>query len=111
MKSQSHYSILVKTFLIVFAVTLSGVLQAAPEEKKDTTASQSKGKEFNTPKEAADSLIQAAESFDVAAIKEILGTGSDDIVTTEDAVADKNRAIAFVAKAKEKTEVGARSQE
>ena len=106
MKTQSHHSILMKIFLIVFAVTLSGVLQAAPEEKKDATASQPKGKEFNTPKEAADSLIQAAESFDVAALKEILGTGSDDIITTEDTVADKNRAIAFVAKAKEKTEVG-----
>ena len=106
MKSQSHHSILVKIFLIVFAVTIGGVLQAAPEEKKDATASQPKGKEFNTPKEAADSLIQAAESFDVAALKEILGTGSDDIITTEDTVADKNRAIAFVAKAKEKTEVG-----
>ena len=70
-----------KIFLIVFAVTLGGVLQAAPEEKKDAAASQSKGKEFNTPKEAADALIQAAESFDVAALKEILGTGSDDIIT------------------------------
>ena len=53
-------------------VTSGGVLQAAPETKKEAAASQSKGKEFNTPKEAADALIQAAESFDVAALKEIL---------------------------------------
>ena len=108
MKSQSHHSILVKIFLIVFAVTIERrCCKRRPKTKKDATASQSKGKEFNTPKEAADSLIQAAESFDVAALKEILGPGSDDIVSSEDAVADKNRAMAFVAKAKEKTEVGA----
>jgi len=106
MKSQSHRSILAKTFLIVLAITIGGALQGAPETKKDAPAAQSKGKEFNTPKEAADALIQAAESFDVAALKEILGPGSDDLVSSEDAVADKTRAAAFVAKAKEKTEVG-----
>ena len=107
MKSQSHRSTLAKVFLIVLAVTLAGVLQAATEAtKKDTAASQPAGKQFNTPKEAADSLIQAAGSFDVAALKEILGPGSDDIISSEDAVADKNQAMAFVAKAKEKTEVG-----
>ena len=81
MKSQSHHSILVKIFLIVFAVTLAACCKRRPKTKKDTAASQSKGKEFNTPKEAADSLIQAAESFDTAALKEILGTGSDDIIS------------------------------
>jgi hypothetical protein len=35
-------------------------------------------------------------------LKEILGPGSDDIVASEDAVQDKNRAAEFVAKAKEK---------
>jgi hypothetical protein len=39
-------------------------------------------------------------------LKEILGPGSDDIVSSQDAVADKNGAMAFVAKAKEKTEIG-----
>jgi len=106
MKSQSHLSILAKIYLTVLALTIGSVLQAAPETKKEAVTSQPKGKEFNTPKEAADSLIQAAGSFDVAALKEILGPGSDDIVSSEDPVGDKNRALAFVTKAKEKTEVG-----
>jgi len=106
MKSQSHLSILAKICLSVFALAIGSVLQAAPETKTEAVTLQPKGKEFNTPKEAADSLIQAAGSFDVAALKEILGPGSDDIVSSEDAVGDKNRALAFVAKAKEKTEVG-----
>jgi hypothetical protein len=63
-------------------------------------------KQFNTPKEAADNLVQAAEAFDVAALKEILGPDSTDIVTSEDPVADKNRAVAFAAKAKEKNNIG-----
>ena len=66
-------------------------------------ASQPKQKTFATSKEAADALIQAAESFDVAALKEILGPDSDDIISSEDPVQDKNRAVAFAQKAKEKT--------
>ena len=82
-------------------------MQAAPETKKDATATaQSSQKQFTTPKEATDSLIQAAESFDVAALTEILGPDSKDILSSEDTVADKNKAIAFAAKAKEKVVVG-----
>ena len=39
----------------------------------------------------------------MAALKEILGPDSTDIVSSEDPVADKNRAAAFAAKAKEKS--------
>ena len=57
MKSQSHHSILAKIFLIVLAVThRRQCCKRRPKTKKDAAASQSKGKEFNTPKEAADSL-------------------------------------------------------
>ena len=106
MKSKSYLSILAKISLAIVAVTIGGMLQAAPETRMDAAASQPAGKKFNTPKAAADALIEAAGSYDTAALKEILGPGSDDIISSEDAVADKNRAMAFVAKAKEKTEVG-----
>jgi len=51
-----------KISLLACAIVMSGTvafaLQAAPEAKKDATASaQSNQKQFNTPKEAADSLI------------------------------------------------------
>ena len=84
------------------------MLQAAPEDKegRGRIAADRKGIQ-HAEGGGGFALIQAAESFDAAALKEILGPGSDDIISTEDAVADKNRAIAFVAKAKEKTEVGA----
>ena len=62
---------------------------------------------FNTPKEAADALVQAAESYNVEALKEILGPDANDLISSEDPVADKNRATAFAAKAKEKMSLGA----
>jgi hypothetical protein len=75
--------------------------QAASEAKQ--AASAAKQKTFDTPKAATDSLVQAAEIFDVAALKEILGPHSADIISSDDPVGDKNRAVAFAAKAKEKS--------
>ncbi len=81
-------------------------LLAQSAAKKDTAATIKDRKEFDSPKQAADSLVQAAESFDVAALKEILGPDSVDLVSSEDQVSDKNRATAFAAKAKEKMSLG-----
>src|SRR6266705_421882 len=68
-------------------------LHAAPSSKSDTaSAAQPTQKQFDTPQQAADALIQVAANFDVAAAKEILGPDSEDIVASEDPVQDKNRA-------------------
>ncbi len=111
MKSKTNIMKPLKISLLACAIIMSGAvafsMQAAPETKKDATAAaQSNQKQFNTPKEATDSLVRAAESFDVAALTEILGPDSKDILSSEDPVADKNRAVAFAAKAKEKNTVG-----
>jgi len=108
MKSRSNILTSLKTTVIASAIIVAGcvILQGASEPKKDAdTASDVKQKQFNTPKEAADSLVQAAESFDIAALKEILGPDSADIVASEDPVGDRNRATAFAAKAKEKSSI------
>src|SRR5438874_2345568 len=91
--------VIVNCFLFVLAT------QAAPEPKQESTsaAAQPQQKQFDTPKQAADALIEVAANIDVAAAKEILGPDSDDIVTSEDPVMDKNRAQAFAARAKEKS--------
>ena len=68
-------------------------------------ASQSPQKTFTTPKEAADALIQAAASFNVPSLKEILGPESADLVSSQDAVQDKNRAAAFAALARVKSSI------
>jgi hypothetical protein len=91
---------------IVISCLLSLTVHAAPPAKTDAPAtSQPKQKEFDTPKQAADALIQVAANFDVAAAKEILGPDSDDIISSEDPVMDKNRAQAFAAKANEKNSI------
>ncbi len=85
------------------AILVSGLLcivsQAAPEGAK---AAQPTQKQFDTPQQAAESLVQAAASFEVPALKEILGPDSEDIVASEDPAMDKQRTLAFAAKAKEK---------
>jgi len=60
---------------------------------------------FETPQAAADALIHAAEVYDVAALKAILGPDSDDVIASADPVADKNRGAAFAAKARERKSV------
>jgi hypothetical protein len=98
----------------IFAIGfVAPALTAAPEKKKETTAKQEEAqatpqpgqKQFDTPKQAADALIQVAANFDVAAAKEILGPEGNDIVSSEDPVQDKNRAAEFATNAKEKTSV------
>jgi hypothetical protein len=111
MKSKANIMTSPKFFVIVCAIINSAFLalasQGAPEQKQESNAavSQPKQKEFDTPKQAADALIQVAANFDPAAAKEILGPDSEDIVASEDPVQDKNRAAEFEAKAKEKSSI------
>jgi hypothetical protein len=99
-----------KILLIASAILIGAFLApvgraADPKPDASAGAAQAKGKEFASAKEAADALVQAAASFDQAALKEILGPDGDDIVSSEDAVQDKNRAITFAEKAKEKSSI------
>jgi hypothetical protein len=110
MKSKLKITTSSKISLVASAILISGLLglavQAAPSTKPDAAAtSQPKQKEFDSAEQAADALIQVAANFDVAAAKGILGPDSEDIVSSKDAVQDKNRAAAFAAKAKEKTSI------
>jgi Protein of unknown function (DUF2950) len=60
---------------------------------------------FATPEAASEALIGAAESFDVPALKRILGPDGVDLVVTEDTVQDRNQAVAFAAQAREQMEI------
>jgi len=91
-------------FLLV-ALALSSETTAQETKQDATEASSATQKQFATPKEAADSLIAAAETYDVAALKEILGPDGEDIVSSQDPVMDKNRAMEFAAQAKKKTAI------
>ena len=60
---------------------------------------------FDSPDQAATSLINAASTFDVPLLSQILGPDSKDIITTEDPVADKRRALKLADRAREKESV------
>jgi hypothetical protein len=60
---------------------------------------------FATPDEAAKALIAAADNFDVARLKAILGPDGVDLVETGDPVYDKQQSLAFAAQAREKSRV------
>ncbi len=107
MKAKSFIVLaLLRTATVAFAILFSArILTAAVPAKNEAASNQASQKQFDTPQAAADALIKAAEAFDVAALKEILGPGSDDIVASEDAVQDKNRALEFAGAAKEKNSI------
>src|SRR5205823_7308829 len=68
----------VKTLQIASTIVIVSLATAAfataAEPKADASATPpANQKQFASPKEAADALVQAAASFDTAALKEILG--------------------------------------
>src|SRR2546430_1436750 len=96
---------LIASAIASFWLFCFGLHAATPSKSDAASAAQPAQKQFDTPQQAADALIQVAANFDVAAAKEILGPDSEDIVASEDPVQDKNRAAEFAAKAKEKMSV------
>ena len=74
-------------------------------QQKPAEMTSQNHKTFATPKEAADAFIQAAGTYDVPALDQILGPGDEDLIASEDPVRDKNLAVAFAAKAHEKDSV------
>lgn len=117
MKTKTNIMTSSKNFVIAAAIAACAVLVLATNgaEKKQTvaaapaskpaTSGQSQGKQFDTADQAADALIQVAASSDLAGAKEILGPDSEDILNSEDPVMDKNHALEFANKAKEKKSV------
>src|SRR6266436_8942125 len=96
---------LIASAIVSFWLLGFGLHAATPSKSNAASAAQPGQKQFDTPKQAADALIQVATNLDVAAAKEILGPDGEDIVSSEDPVMDKNRATAFANKAKEKMSV------
>jgi Protein of unknown function (DUF2950) len=80
-------------------ISLQAQQQAAETQAAPSSAAQ---RQFATPEQALDALVQAADPYDVNSLIQILGPGSKDLVDTGDAVQDKNRGELFAARAKEK---------
>lgn len=91
--------------VFIFSFLCLGFQAVSFGEEKAAKNTQPRQKDFDTPELAVESLVQAAASFDVPALREILGPDSDDLIASKDPVMDKERAIAFVAKAKAKRSI------
>jgi len=97
-----------KTSRIVAAacsLMLVAAVFAAPAPAPATAPAPSPQKTFASPEQASEALVAAAEKFDAAALKDILGPDGADLVVTEDAVMSKNQSVAFAAKARERMKV------
>jgi hypothetical protein len=98
-------------FLVAVGLcTLGSPAQALPTPKNPPETPQAQ-KAFNTPQEAADSLIQAAETYDVSVLLEIFGPDGKDFVSSADPIRDKSVAASFAAKAREKHVVAVDSRD
>ncbi len=84
--------------LLVGILTTSVHSQSAAKKAGSSLEPQ---KSFKTPQEGATALIEAADTYDITALQEILGPEGKAMVSSADPVKDKNLAKAFAAKAKD----------
>jgi Protein of unknown function (DUF2950) len=91
----SEYVALIGTLCLLLTVMVQVKAQTTPASART----------FPTPQLAADALIAAAEKFDEAELKDILGPDSWDIVHTGEPARDREVANAFAAQARIKNNV------
>jgi hypothetical protein len=96
--------------LYLCTATLSAQQPAAKPATSKTTVSASAPrpsgvKMFDTPQQAADALIAAAASFDVAALTLIFGPNGNDIVMSGEVAQDRKHSLDFAAEARKKKQV------
>ena len=77
-----------KIFCVLVLVTVSSLVSMGQTTRFTT-------KSFASPEAAATALVAAAEKFDSAAIREILGPGSNDIIDTGEPFRDKEVVMEF----------------
>src|SRR5215471_918939 len=88
------------------ASVLFAAQQSAAKEAPAATAAPSAGaRSFDTPRQAADALVAAAEKFDEAALIQIFGPDGEDVVFSGELAQDRQHAANFVAEAHEKESV------
>jgi hypothetical protein len=86
------------------AATMVGILACGDAKSSETSngsvAVSVAPQKYATPEEAAAALVSAAEKYDVASLRAILGSDGRQIIQSGDSVRDRNDAIAFAAQAR-----------
>jgi Protein of unknown function (DUF2950) len=88
---------------LICASVLSVAQETSTKTPTATPAVTTKG--FDTPQQAGDALIAAADKFDEATLIQIFGPGGDDIVFSGEYAQDRKHAADFVAEAREKKSI------
>jgi hypothetical protein len=101
-----------KLFLIASVTVCSCLCASGRSAAQQTAADKASAaapaagvKSFETPQQAADALLAAAENFDENALGQIFGPGGNDIYLTGEYPQDRRRAADFAAEAREKKTV------
>ncbi len=102
MNGTSSHIAWVALLAVASALVTVGCENAPPRSVTSAAVSQAT---YATPSAAADALVQAAGSWNVPALMEILGPDGKDIVASRDQVQDRSRAATFAAKARERKHV------
>lgn len=88
------------------------VAEQSPAKKTPvaTVAPSAGATTFDTPEQAADALVEAADKFDVVALSHIFGPGGEGVVFSGEFVQDRKHAADFAAEAREKKSVSVDSK-
>jgi Protein of unknown function (DUF2950) len=107
MRGNPNLKLLWAAATIAFAFLSTHALVARQQStvKASPASTIVSAKMFNTPQQAADELVDAAEKFDVRALEDIFGPDGDDIVLSGEYAQDRQRASDFAAEAREKKSV------
>lgn len=111
--SRNHFASFCVVTMLAYASLYTTAISAAHQatssltaKKASVTASHSTiAITFDTPQQAADALIDAADKFDEPALIELFGPGGEDIAFTGDLTQDRKHATDFAAEAHEKKAV------
>jgi len=92
---------------ILLCASVLSVAQQPAAKKATTTsaASSASATGFDTPQQAADALVEAADKFDVAALSRMFGPGGESVVFSGEFAQDRKHAADFAAEAHEKKSV------
>src|SRR5215470_2906440 len=96
--------------ILLCASTLLVAQQPAKKATTTSAASSASATGFDTPQQAADALVEAADKFDVAALSRMFGPGGESVVFSGEFAQDRKHAADFAAEAHEKKSVSVDSK-
>lgn len=97
------HSVCLSVLVMGYCITL--VTAAAQPDNQASTNPFAFQQWYISPENAAQALITATTDYNVSALLQIFGPAGKDFVSSADPVRDKNTALAFAAKAREKHKV------